>query len=648
MRLHPIARQLAVKLQLFRTEGARQLGTKLPAPPPFDPPAQLDPAAARARRIADSRARILLIGMTGKRLPPRAHKPAYLRARPSVLSARNIQPMQSMQLNSRLGRGSSEGLKLHAQAGQGRLDRQVRQMCEDVANTITCLPSHLNQHRDAVHLYRAMAPQQLQALVQENLQAVDKDEDEEAKCNALIALALPLAGVGEAHQRIPLVKQALQIAGKMGNGCDRDSVQGALATALVGVGSNDQSLVLAIEQALQSICVNPNGLHRANALRAWIPGLVGVRNGRQRVLMLQKAIHVAGHIENELHRASALSALVVALDSVGDERQRIALMDQVQHFAAHISNQFHCASVLTALVPALAGVGDKRYQQRISTIIEKALEATDKTTDEYAKANALRAVFSALVYVSDAHQRIPMIEEALRVAGTIQNGFHRSSALGTCSQALESVCDERQRLALIEKALHTADTIEDQLHQVSAVCGLVPALAGVADGCQRILLRIEQVLQTAGSMQDESARANALCMLAPAFAHITDAPQCLPLLGKALQMAANIQNEFHMAIALVACVAPVAGMKGQTEYVPRVIEWVLQAVGLIDNAYVKASILRAVVPTLACAGEETQDRLLEKIRAELPLVEAQRLRVLAALAYFYHQQIKPPALPQQK
>ena len=497
----------------------------------------------------------------------------------------------------------------------------------------------------------ALAPQLVREehriVLQEALAAARQTCDSEC-ARVLKALAPQLAG------KPALLREALTATGQMTDGYDgyyRAGVLKALKALAPQLAGEPALLQEALVVARQ---IAYNGPHRAEALSALVPQLVGEerRNvfqemlaaarqvvvpsyqgsgavehlhaialdalvpqlaGEERRIVLQEALAATRQIADVAERAEALVALAPQL--AGEERRIVfqeALAAAVQIATVRYSSESHQNEVLRALALQLMGE---------PALLQEALAAARQITNYY-RAEVLEALAPKLA------GEPALLQGALAVAG--QSGDH------CCVEVLKALALAPQlageeRCTVLQEALAVIRQMTGSYDRAKALVALAPQLAG-----EPVLL--QEALAVAREMTGEDDRAEVLVALARQLAGEEHRIVLQEALAAAVQITTVqfFESEYYQNGVLRALALQLMGE-------PVLFQEALAAARQMTDEGVRAEVLVALAPQLA--GEEHRIVLQEALAAAQQMtVDHYRTEVLKALA---PQLVGKPALLQE-
>jgi hypothetical protein len=655
---------------------AEQPAAKTPAKPPAQP------SSAGSSRIPAKRSHL-----------------SYL---PPEILAKIVGEADTGTLHTWFSLGKLDVVQLNPQLAQlfgahAPLLSQVEQVCDEVAKTVTQLARELNNDA-AAQLYGAMAPEQLQRLVETALDAVATSPEDKTKAAALMVALPAVMKLPTEDQRVALFHKVLDTADTLSDNDCVSLVLEQVATALLEVTTERHREAL-IEKMLLTGCQHDEdetavelavktlgGLSEACQLRllekifaaaknspndySLSKALAELAKGLKRLSEKGPCDPCAGLADQLLAAARAIRpqipkahALIAVLKGAPTEGAKITMTKEIMALINLVKDGYENSALLKALAPALMDLPDG--PQRAACVQNMRTQA-GRIREPARKADALVALLPILKASSQEHLYADVLEEALDAASTSLNLADQHGVLKQIVPAIADVPDEGRRIDLIQKVLLAHGDSAQALTQ------LTPILKGLPTQSERAVLAEAVAHASSTRVRDESAKVKVQVALAPVFMGLSQEGRATDLLADMIEASSGQAKAMKKIVPVIMDLpdTPIrAGLADKVETAIRAIQdkegksYALIAlasidesrqVGLIEDVLAdvmtipedssKAKILRRLIPVLAGLDDEAQAGLMQKIREATPSDETHHVTVLAAMAGFYSEKIRGAAV----
>ncbi len=406
-------------------------------------------------------------------------------------------------------------------------------------------------------------------ITQQALQSAVVIDDPEQQAKALCAVAVMLAGNGQAAQSADVAGRALQSAARIKEKWSRAETLGRVAAALAGAG---QAGV-----ALRAVARIGAPWPRAQTLSWVAAALAEGGHAGQAADVAGQARQLVARIGAPWPRAQTLSWVAAALAEGGHAGQAADAAGQALQLVARIDDSWEHLQTLSRVAAALAVAGQT----------ERAVQVAARIDDPWQQAETLSWVATVLARAGQAGQAAGVAGQALQLVARIDDSWQHLQTLSRVAAALAVTGQARQ-------ALQVAAGIAEPWQQAEALSGVAAVLARAG--------QVRQAQAAAGRIEYPRQQARALTDVAAVLARAGQAERAAAVAAQAQAAAGRIEHPEEQARAL-SSVAAVLARAGQAERAAAVAAQAQAAAGRIRYPRQQARALTDVAAVLARAGQ---------------------------------------------
>lgn len=284
------------------------------------------------------------------------------------------------------------------------------------------------------------------------------------------------------------------------------------------------------------------------------------------------------HWKSKTQKSHTLAAIAVTLAETDESARAHNAFEHAFQIADTIKEVYRKAGALAALGIAITKAGDSA---RADQVFAQAIRLAETITDDHFRADCLEDVAKAIAQTGK-------FETALGVAHSIKDDHRRAETLAAVSSALAAA-------GRVQQTLRVANTIKDPRFKARSLAAAASALARAGDtkAAQQLCEQAQQIVSTV------SYKADAIAAIAKAFALSGQFQQ-------AIEVAATIKNDWHIAGTLVGITSAVLQSNDSSGIRQMLVEQVLAIADRVTNQRWKVEALVNVGRVFAQTGDQTR------------------------------------------